>query len=807
MTKEAFLVTILIFGFTSFISAAIVTVKQDGTGDYTTIEAGMNESVWNVGDTVLVWPGIYYEHVYYYGNHITLASLYAIDPNPSYIKNTIIDGGQFAGCCVNMKNGNDDLIINGFTIRNGSGTYGGGIYISEATGIVQNCIIEFNTASLYGGGICIDDAIGDVSNCIINNNTSSMGGGIYTTHGFLYISGTTIKLNHARGSGGGIFCGYESQIQFDPDNKCNLYLNYGAPGTDYFKFYDVPPQLIVVDTFTANNPGTFFIASYNMDGYPVNEVAIQWDHAYLEPVDHDLFVNPVSGNDSNSGLNINEPLKTIAYASILIKSDSLNPHSIYLSNAIYSPSQSNEKLPFCFKSYISLIGESMDSTIINADSLSHFIMGLGVKKNFSMENITFQDGMGGIHLFNNDLVSINNITFKNGIYSSMGLQFYNLDSLIIKNTTVKNLKGDFALSIGCWYGSNTSFRIENCVIEHNVPSANTAWPPLRGGGIEIIGQSQLYPSELGHGILSNVQITDNVRRFEPELPMDKTVALNISGYYKIDLVNSTIASNILNGPNGPVTGFETSVSSSAELNIYNSNLYGYTVKELLLGNASTCRVYYSDIKEGEEGVVNWSGINALVWGSGNIDSNPLWDTTAAIPYAPPWNSPCVNTGTPMYEFGMSPPYIIQEDTLFKLITFDYDTIVLPQTDLAGNPRIVGGRIDMGAYECQDTTTEVTNAKYQTTKLKVEVYPNPFYANTFISLELYEKTDLQMIIYDLKGNEVKRLMDASLPSGNYNLTWEGDDNTGIKVENGIYLVTVYSKGIKQATEKIIKNSLR
>ena len=90
MNKKALLITVLVLGFTFFLNAAIVTVKQDGTGDYTTIEAGMNESVWNSGDTVLVWPGIYYENIVYSGNHITVASLYAINSDPSYIQNTII---------------------------------------------------------------------------------------------------------------------------------------------------------------------------------------------------------------------------------------------------------------------------------------------------------------------------------------------------------------------------------------------------------------------------------------------------------------------------------------------------------------------------------------------------------------------------------------------------------------------------------------------------------------------------------------------------------------------------------------------
>jgi len=280
--------------------------------------------------------------------------------------------------------------------------------------------------------------------------------------------------------------------------------------------------------------------------------------------------------------------------------------------------------------------------------------------------------------------------------------------------------------------------------------------------------------------------------------------LDITGYYKIDLINSTIAGNILNGTNGPVAGFGTSAASSSELNIYNSILYGNSSKELLLtGNSdpSTCRVYYSNIDGGQQGVV--SGNNILVWGPGNIDNDPLWDTTAAIPYALPWNSPCVNTGAPMYQFGMEPPYIIQEDMVYKLVTFDYDTITLPQADLAGNPSIMGGRIDMGAYECQDTATGINELEVRSSKFEVEVFPNPFYSNTIISFELKEKAETQVIIYDLLGNVVKKLEDATLSTGKYNLNWSGDDNSGQKLSNGIYMISLIVNGKHITAEKVVK----
>lgn len=726
MSKKLLFVTVFIHASYLILNASIITVKQDGTGDYTTIEAGMNESAWNAGDTVLVWPGVYYENIYYEGNNLTVASLYLINSNSWYINNTIIDGSQ-SGNCVTMKWFYNNMTIVGFTIRNGASDKGGGIYIEEAYGYVRNCIIINNSAN-EGGGIGIYEGQGYVLNCVIENNTANswFGGGVFTEHSYLNLSGTTIKLNHASSAGGGIYCGFDSYIQFNPDNKCNVYLNYAGAGTDYYKFYSVPAQVIIVDTFTVSNPDQFFLCSYDADGFPVNNVTLLSDHAFLEPVNHDIYVNPVTGDDNNSGISSDEPLKTIAYAYLLIESDSMNPHTIFLSNGIYSPVKNDEKLALGTKSYISLIGEDMDSTIIDADSLSYFMVGLGIRKNYSIENITFQHGRGGIHFNKNSQVTIKNVTIKDGIPISIGgLEFVDSETFEIINTTITNIPGDIGLSIANWNVNLETFSIENCIIDHNKPGNATIFED--GGGIEIIGSSDT--TLLSYGKISNIQITENVRIPDPEYGPGMTVGLSIQGYYKIDLINSTIGNNILYGP----IGIGTSAAFGAELNIYNSILYGDILKELAIGYPGTnspasCKVFNNDIEGGEEGIVNWNGINTLVWGDGNIDSDPLWDTAATVPYALPWNSPCVNAGTPMYEFGMAPPFIIQEDTVYKLITYGNDTIVLPLTDLAGNPRVVGGRIDMGAYECQDTTTGVTKYIYQTTKLKVEAHPNPFFEN-------------------------------------------------------------------------------
>ena len=780
--NDVFVLLLLLFSISSH--ANILTVKPDGSGDFTSIQAAINAAVSNSGDTVLVWPGIYFENIIYNGKHITIASLFITNPDEWYIHNTIIDGDNNASC-VTMHGGSDTMIIKGLTIRNGSSIIGGGIYTNQATVAIKNCIIEYNYAFA--------------------------GGGIYFKNTHALLSRTTIRYNYGSQGGGGIAIMNSNSIAtFDTLSKCNIYMNYAPNGSDIAKNPSAPDQTIYLDTLTVLNPDYHFVSSSDDYLYPQNDIELHVEHSYLDPVDYDLYVNPVTGDDNNSGASADDPLKTIAFAYMLIKSDSLNPHNIFLANGTYSLSTNGEKLTMGTRSYISLIGENPDSTIIDGESEFWIMRGLGMMRDYSIENITFQHGREGIYFERNDNVTIKNVTVRDGGNEvSAGLSMGNVDSINLKKIRVTNLVTNGVLVIVNGDPQVRSFKMEDIIADYNFPGNNPLQSGMAGGGVGI-GGNHFYPTAYSYyGTVINLKVTNNIRIIDPMWGPGGSVAFGTSNNSSADLVNSTIGYNTIRVETGSAIGD----LAGSELNIYNSIFYHDSLKELSLGHPqitndpSICRVFYSNMEGGEEGVINWNGINTLVWGEGNIDSEPLWDTTAAIPYSIPWNSPCVNTGTPMYEFGMDPPYIIQEDTLYKLITFDYDTIILPPTDLAGNPRIIGGRIDMGAYECQDTTTGVSKYKYPTTRLEVEVYPNPFYANTFISFSLAEKANICVIIYDLPGNEIKKLIDTNLPPGNFNLSWGGDDDSGHAANSGVYIVTVYMDGMILASEKILKKPVR
>ena len=68
------------------VSAATINVPAD----YAMIQAGINAS--SNGDTVLVHPGIYVEHINFNWHNIVLGSLFLTTGDTSYISQTIIDG-------------------------------------------------------------------------------------------------------------------------------------------------------------------------------------------------------------------------------------------------------------------------------------------------------------------------------------------------------------------------------------------------------------------------------------------------------------------------------------------------------------------------------------------------------------------------------------------------------------------------------------------------------------------------------------------------------------------------------------------
>ena len=91
-----------------------------------------------------------------------------------------------------------NAVIDGFAITGGKDDYGGGVYASGAS-VVRDCIIEGNSSENDGGGVYM----GLVSNCLVyGNSASGYGGGLYQCD---QVTSSTIVSNAAGSGGGGTY--------------------------------------------------------------------------------------------------------------------------------------------------------------------------------------------------------------------------------------------------------------------------------------------------------------------------------------------------------------------------------------------------------------------------------------------------------------------------------------------------------------------------------------------------------------------------------------------------------------------------
>ncbi len=82
-----------------------------------------------------------------------------------------------------------------------------------------------------------------------------------------------------------------------------------------------------------------------------------------------------------------------------------------------------------------------------------------------------------------------------------------------------------------------------------------------------------------------------------------------------------------------------------------------------------------------------------------------------------------------------------------------------------------------------------------------IYPNPFNPETNIDYSVKEETDVQVSVYNMKGQRVKTLVDKSVSAGDHNVVWHGDSESGKSVSSGVYFVKMIT-GNHIETRKIV-----
>ena len=86
-------------------------------------------------------------------------------------------------------------------------------------------------------------------------------------------------------------------------------------------------------------------------------------------------------------------------------------------------------------------------------------------------------------------------------------------------------------------------------------------------------------------------------------------------------------------------------------------------------------------------------------------------------------------------------------------------------------------------------------------LSASNYPNPFNPETTISFTVPQNGQTSVKVYNLKGQEVRSLLNKEMTAGSSSIVWNGTDNSGDNVASGLYFVRVQNNG-KAVTRKML-----
>ncbi|OUW20251.1 MAG: hypothetical protein CBD21_04475 [bacterium TMED161] len=603
MLKYSFIANIIL----SLSYGAIINVGSEEIYDFNTIQDGVDNA--QIGDTVLVHPGTYYENVIV-DKTITLASLAIFDDLNNWydyndssnqfevinhnINSTIIDGSyaqfnmgafgsadiaDYIGSSIFVGSFNEECIsplIIGFTIQNGKGTMtegpqwygyykkkGGGIY-----SYLSNASINYNNF-INNGSLGIDIEYGGAIYFQTDPLENYIGGNNFSQLADCQVSEINIQNNFY-------------------NNNFSKFANTFSSGN--FNG-DIHIENSLFDVFNCSD-STF--TKLWFDNIPEAEIFNSGIQANQCSFNDDLWVAP-NGVDSPAHGSLESPLKTIRYALENLSTSLGNNITIHLDEGVYSPYQTGEMYSLNLLSNITLKGSGMNQTILDGGMLdfdpyeySSTIAPNSLILINNCENIVFSDLsiVGGVYQAHNDPGS------------GAGINIYNSDLALI-NTNI-------SAHYGCAISSVSSdLDIMNTIISRNNYGYFTST------GIELNNSNaNLY----------NVTMTDNYGGgMYPE-------AINMDDSSYLNMINSIVWNNLYDTENLQIgSGFDYDFNG---INILYSNIKGGWVGQ---GNISEDPLFVNPSQGIDEG-------NGFGWGW-----SPFGD------YRLQSISPCIDTGIAFLE--------------------------------------------------------------------------------------------------------------------------------------------------------------
>ncbi len=431
----------------------------------------------------------------------------------------------------------------------------------------------------------------------------------------------------------------------------------------------------------------------------------------------------------------------------------------------------------------------ISSTILNGNQMGRVVTFENCEDTTAVLcGFTITNGIGGIEISEESTSpTLHNLKIINnnaqdlsggGIYADSG-------SLRLRDSIVQNNHANFG---GGFYIVGSDAQISNVQIIGNVA---IGWAS-EGGGLNgemdanIILTNCIFKNNIayfnGEAIyIYNADITAYNCLFYNNLTMDRNSIFAMLGCY-LKFINCTfyepsnIIGEIFQCYNCVIIYFVNSIFDVPE-----------TVEFRLSSGTSQSflHVAYSNFMPEEQLYLN-DGAELIYYGD-CLCENPEFIDPDNSDFRLQDISPCIGSGIDEIEIG----YLF-----FQSPSYDLDLLMRP------NPE--GSSPDLGCFENpfgepQGVSDEcILNHE----DCKLTNYPNPFNPETNVVFNLMEESNVQLDIYNIKGQKVKQLVSDQLLAGEHSVVWDGDDKSGKSVSSGIYYYMLNVNGKTEAVKKCV-----
>ncbi len=81
-------------------------------------------------------------------------------------------------------------------------------------------------------------------------------------------------------------------------------------------------------------------------------------------------------------------------------------------------------------------------------------------------------------------------------------------------------------------------------------------------------------------------------------------------------------------------------------------------------------------------------------------------------------------------------------------------------------------------------------------------PNPMSSQTTVQFDLPDASVVKINVYDVRGRRVKTLTNSTMPAGAHTVSWDGTDNQGVRVAQGVYFYELKAGGSRQTRKMLV-----